>query len=123
VTLKLVSRYGDACHIGGDVPSIQRKLAILKQHCAAIGRDYESIHRTATAFCSLGETAEQAMANIPEVLWEFLRQVGITTLIGSPDTIGPGLAALETAGVQEVLLLFPDALHLDSLRLFAKAFI
>lgn len=55
----------------------------------------------------------------------FLKQVGIhtTKLIGSPATIRKGLAALEAAGVQEVLLLFPDALQLDSLRLFAKAFI
>jgi F420-dependent oxidoreductase-like protein len=123
VTLKLVAHYGDACHIGGDVPRIQHKLAILKQHCAALGRDYESIHRTATAFCSIGATQEQAMANIPEVFLGFLRQVGTTMLIGSPATFREGLAALEAAGVQEVLLVFPDALHLDSLRVFAKAFI
>ncbi len=65
------------------------------------------------------------MARIPEVFLGFLKQVGIhtTKLIGSPATIRKGLAALEAAGVQEVLLLFPDALQLDSLRLFAKAFI
>ncbi|WP_220209627.1 LLM class F420-dependent oxidoreductase [Reticulibacter mediterranei] len=123
VTLKLVAQYGDACHIGGDVARIQHKLAILKQHCEAIGRDYESIHRTASAFCSIGETHEQAMAKIPEAFLGFLRQVGTTTLIGSPATIGEGLAALEAAGVQEVLLLFPDVLQLDPLRIFAKAFI
>jgi F420-dependent oxidoreductase-like protein len=122
VTLKLVAHYGDACHIGGDVATIKHKLAILKQHCEAVGRDYESIHRIASAFCSIGETPEQAMANIPEVFLGFLRQVGMTTLLGSPATIREGLDALEAAGVQEVLLLFPDALHLDSLRLFAKAF-
>jgi F420-dependent oxidoreductase-like protein len=125
VTLKLVAQYADACHIGGDVPTLQHKLAILKQHCEAVGRDYESIHRVASAFCSIGETHEQAMARIPEAFLGFLRQVGIhtTTLIGSPATIREGLAALEAAGIQEVLLLFPDTLQLDSLRLFAKAFI
>ncbi len=123
VTLKLVAQYGDACHIGGDAPKIQHKLAILKQHCEAIGRDYESIHRTASAFCSLGKTHEQALANIPEVFLGFLRQVGITMLLGSPAAIREGLAALEAAGVQEVLLLFPNALQLDSLRFFANEFI
>jgi F420-dependent oxidoreductase-like protein len=122
-TLKLVAQYGDACHIGGDVPTIQHKLAVLKQHCEAVGRDYDSIHRIATAFCSIGETHEQAMANIPEVFWGFLRHVGTTTLIGSPDTFREGLAALEAAGVQEVLLIVPDALQLDSLRVFANEFI
>jgi F420-dependent oxidoreductase-like protein len=123
VTLKLVAHYGDACHIGGNVQMLQHKFSILKRHCAAVGRDYESIHRIATAFCSLGETPEQAMANIPEAFWRFLRQVGVTTLIGSPATIREGLAAFEAAGVHEMLLIFPDALHLDSLRRFAKAFL
>ena len=63
------------------------------------------------------------MANIPEVFLGFLRQIGTTTLIGSPATIREGLAALEAAGAQEVILLFPDALHRDSLRFFASEFI
>ena len=50
VMLKLVAQYGDACNITGDVPTIQRKFAILKQHCETVGRDYESIRRTVTAF-------------------------------------------------------------------------
>src|SRR5579885_906625 len=77
VTLKLVAQYADACHIGGDVATVQRKLAILKQHCEVVGRDYESIYRIASAFCSIGETHEQAMAKIPEVVLGSLRQVGI----------------------------------------------
>jgi F420-dependent oxidoreductase-like protein len=123
VALRLVAQYADACHTGGDVRTLRHKFAILKQHCEAVGRDYESIHRTATAFCSIGETHEQAMANIPEVFLEFLRYVDTTMLIGSPDTFREGLAALEAAGVQEVLLLFPDTLQLHSLRVFANAFI
>ena len=38
-----------------------------------------------------------------------------------PDS--KGLTALEAASVQEMILSFPDALQLDSLRLFAKEFI
>ncbi len=123
VTLKLVAQYGDACHIGGDVPTIRRKLAILKQHCETIGRNYESIHRTATAFCAIGETYEHAMSKIPEPFLQLLEYIGSTRLIGSPDTFRVGLASLEAAGVQEVILIFPDALQLDSLRSFAQAFI
>jgi F420-dependent oxidoreductase-like protein len=123
VTLKLVAQYGDACHIGGDVPTIQRKLAALRRYCEAVGRNYESIHRTATAFCAIGDTHEQAMSQIPEVFLELLTYIGPTRLIGNLDTIRDGLASLEAAGVQELILIFPDALQLDSLRLFAKEFI
>src|SRR5947199_10776688 len=50
VTLKLVAQYGDACNVFGDLETIKRKFAVLKAHCEAVGRDYESIHRTVGAF-------------------------------------------------------------------------
>src|SRR5947209_1559040 len=46
VTLKLVAQYADACNIGGDIPTIKHKFAVLKQHCDELGRDYNSILRT-----------------------------------------------------------------------------
>src|SRR5256714_1482059 len=44
VTLRLVAKYGDACNFGtGRVDVIERKLAILRQHCKEVGRDYDEI--------------------------------------------------------------------------------
>ncbi len=123
VTLKLVAQYGDACNIGGDLGTIAQKFAILKQHCETVGRDYESIHRTATTFCSIGETDEQAQEKIPAGLRaRFGDRLG-SALVGSPDTIRQRLAQFEAAGVQELLIAFPDAIQLDSLRFFAREFI
>ena len=34
VTLKLVAQYADACNVGGDVSTIEHKLAVLKQQRA-----------------------------------------------------------------------------------------
>src|SRR2546427_2701856 len=62
VTLKLVARYGDACNLQGDLATLEHKFAVLKQHCKTIGRDYESIHRTALTLCIIGDTDEQARA-------------------------------------------------------------
>ena len=121
VTLKLVAQYGDACNIGGDLETIKRKLAVLKDHCETVGRDYESIHRTVTRMCSIGETNEQASAKIPAGLRD--RPFAVGALIGNPDTIRQHLTELETIGVQEVILGFPDVLQLDSLRFFAQEFI
>ncbi len=123
VTLKLVAQYGDACNITGDPPTIKHKFATLKQHCESVGRDYESIHRTAVGFCSIGETDEQARAKIPPAFLDLLGHLSVTTLIGSPATIREGLAELEAAGVQELILSFPDVLQLDTLRFFAHEFI
>ncbi|MBV9232151.1 MAG: LLM class F420-dependent oxidoreductase [Chloroflexi bacterium] len=122
VTLKLVAQYADACNIRGDVPTIKHKLAVLKQHCESVGRDYESIHRTVAGLCSIGETDEQARAKVPQAVLDHFGN-RLSMLIGSPDTIRKGLAELEAAGVQEVILGFLDILELDSLRFFAREFI
>ena len=100
---------------------IKRKFAVLKEHCGTVRRDYESIHRTVACLCSIGETDEQARAKVPAALLG--RPVAAGVLIGSPDTIRHQLAELEAAGVQEVILGFPDILQLDSLRFFAQEFI
>ena len=43
VTLKLVAQYGDACNVGGDLQMVEHKLAVLKQHCETLGRDFSEI--------------------------------------------------------------------------------
>jgi F420-dependent oxidoreductase-like protein len=118
VTLNLVAQYADACNVFGDVETIKHKFAVLKAHCEAVGREYESIHRTAGAFCCIGETDEQARAKFPVALLG--RPVAAGALIGSPETIRERLAELEGIGVQEIILGFPDILHLHALRFFAR---
>ena len=49
VTLKLVAQYGDACNIGREPDGIRHKLEVLKRHCDDLGRDYDSIIKSAEA--------------------------------------------------------------------------
>lgn len=125
VTLKLVAQYSDACNVFGDLETIKHKFAVIKEHCAAVGRDYESIHRTAGTFCSIAETDEQAWAKFPAALLSRFGNMAESVLVGSPDTIRQRLAAFEAARVQELIIGFPDSLQgkLDSLRFFAREFL
>ena len=45
-TLRLVARYADATNVFGGPDLVRHKYAVLREHCEAIGRDYESIERT-----------------------------------------------------------------------------
>lgn len=123
VTLKLVAQYADACNMGDDPASVKQKLAVLKQHCERVGRDYESIHRTSSTFCLLADSDEQALAQLPAERKARLGNIVQTALIGSPETIRQRLAAYEEAGVQELLLRFVDGTNLEALRRFAQEFI
>jgi len=123
VTLKLVAQYGDACNVFGGIAELERKFAILRQHCEAVGRDYQSIHRTTGTFCVLGDTDEEALAKVPEAIKARYGDGIRDVLVGSPETIRQRIAAYEAVGVQELLLLFLDKTNLDDIRRFAKEFI
>ena len=45
-TLRMVAQYADACNVYGPVETVRAKLAILQEHCSALGRDYDSIEKT-----------------------------------------------------------------------------
>ncbi len=122
VTLKLVAQYADACNIGGDMPTIQKKLAILKQHCEDVGRDYAAIHRTSSTLCVIGETTEAALATVSPRQRDLVTMMQASSLIGSPETIRRRLAEYEEAGVQELIVWFPEAAKLEPLRVFAREF-
>ncbi|GHO56305.1 LLM class F420-dependent oxidoreductase [Ktedonobacter robiniae] len=123
VTLKLVAQYADACNVGGDPPTVKQKLAVLKQHCERVGRDYEKIYRTSSTVCLLADSDEQALEQLPADRKARLGNAVQTALIGSPETIRERLAAYEAAGVQELVLRFVDGTDLEVLRRFAREFI
>jgi F420-dependent oxidoreductase-like protein len=49
-TLLLVAKYADACNLFGTSPDeVARKLDVLRAHCEAVGRDYDSVEKTVLA--------------------------------------------------------------------------
>ncbi len=45
-TLRLAAEYADACNLFGDVDRVQRKVEILRRHCADVGRDPDDVEVT-----------------------------------------------------------------------------
>jgi F420-dependent oxidoreductase-like protein len=120
VTLRLVAQYGDASNFGGTIDEIKHKLAVLKQHCEDLGRDYNSIKRTTLIdFCTIADTEEAAFAKLPQTARDHIEYFRQTELVGTPASIRQRLAALEEAGIQEVVVRFADPTNLESMRMFA----
>ncbi len=57
-TLRMVAEFAGLCNIGGTAGVVGRKLAILDQHCADVGRDPRDVKRT--AMVSLFVSADDA---------------------------------------------------------------
>jgi len=101
-TLRLVARYADACNLFGSSPDeVAHKLDVLRKHCAAEGRDYDSVVKTVlvtrpvlvdvdafladvAAYARLGVTEVMTMPDRHPVEW--VQQIG--------DQVLPRLAAI-----------------------------
>ena len=113
-TLRLVALYADACNLF-DVPGVPvedgigRKLRVLRDHCAAEGRDYAGIEKTVTSFFDLRPDREAGLRNLVDHLRE-LAAAGIDHAIVGPRgpyddatlealvSVLPEMHAIETRG-------------------------
>jgi F420-dependent oxidoreductase-like protein len=78
-TLRLVAQYAQACNLFANA-DLERKLDILREHCVAVGRDYDEIEKTVIAPIDPGKDGEKV-----EELLESLRgfaALGVTHVHG-----------------------------------------
>jgi F420-dependent oxidoreductase-like protein len=90
-TLRLVAQYADACNLFS-TPELGHKLDVLREHCANLGRDYDTIEKTAMTPFELGRGGEGASKMLDQL--RAMHDIGITVATGSvrgPD--GPDLVA------------------------------
>jgi F420-dependent oxidoreductase-like protein len=95
-TLRMVAQYADACNLYGPVETVSAKLAILRQHCDALGRDYASIEKT-----SLGTVDLQPGKMTTQDVVEQCRQ-------------------LASIGVQHAIFNIPTVHEIRPLEVFAR---
>jgi alkanesulfonate monooxygenase len=65
-TLRLVAQYADACNLFPS-PELGHKLDVLRDHCNAIGRDYDDIEKTVMTGLDPGEDGSNVDALIDEL--------------------------------------------------------
>jgi F420-dependent oxidoreductase-like protein len=74
-TLRLVARYAQACNLFA-APELERKLDVLREHCAVVGRDYDEIEKTVVFPMDPGTDGENVEAILGGL--ERLARLGIT---------------------------------------------
>ncbi len=78
-TLRLVARYADACNLRPS-PEIPNKLNVLRRHCEAEARDYDSIEKTCIFAFDVGEDSSKSGELIGHL--RRLADMGIRIVIG-----------------------------------------
>ncbi|MET7959273.1 LLM class F420-dependent oxidoreductase [Micromonospora zamorensis] len=81
-TLLLVARYADACNLfgRGGTDDVARKLDVLRGHCAAEGRDYDTIEKTVVADRSPLDDTDGFLAEVSAYA-----ALGVTEVQVTPD--------------------------------------
>jgi F420-dependent oxidoreductase-like protein len=99
-TLRLVARHADACNLFGDPETVRRKVAILREHCAAEGRNPAAIevtHFAPARVTAAGERREgEGAASVEEHVGRYreLAEAGVqTAIVGLSDAHGAGSVA------------------------------
>jgi alkanesulfonate monooxygenase SsuD/methylene tetrahydromethanopterin reductase-like flavin-dependent oxidoreductase (luciferase family) len=94
LTLRAVARLADACNVGGEPDMVKHKLAVLRRHCDAAQRDYDSIEKTHNNSWLLGRDAATVAAKRERLLAPL--RVFVGTVSEAIDLIGQ----YQDAGVQ-----------------------
>ncbi|WP_345801259.1 LLM class F420-dependent oxidoreductase [Microbacterium sp. AZCO] len=83
-TLRLVAQYADACNLGVRDELPTHKLEVLRRHCDAVGRDYDTIEKTAM----IGVDPSSTPASVASLTRQ-LEEIGFTATyvfsVGIPD--------------------------------------
>ena len=119
-TLRMVAEFADLCNIGGTAGFVGRKLAILDEHCAAVGRDPREVKRTAmtSLFVSPNDAERdglRAMLN-----YDNDSDVRDRMIIATAGEATENLAAIVAAGADEVIVNLPLIKSVDSIHLAAE---
>jgi F420-dependent oxidoreductase-like protein len=109
VTLKLVAKYAQACNVGGGNPDLVRqKLEILRGHCDALGRDYQSIAKSTNLNVFLinpGDDPERATAKARGKA--SLEEYRKGTMVATPAEVRERVQQLTEAGADYIIAYLP----------------
>lgn len=112
-TLRIAARHAEEWNKSWGSPEVvAESLAILRERCDEIGRDYDSIHKTVMGWIHLRDRREDAVAahnairvaaGMP-VTSDRGAQSAVAATIGTIDEVAEAVRAYEAVGVQEILI-------------------
>ena len=112
LTLRLVAKYADWWNLpGGTAATYAHKLDVLRRHCAAVGRDYETIIKTWSADAVAIAATEVQARRIAEA-----SPYNTNAIIGTPEQVAQQLQVFIDLGVEYLIvrvLDFPATAGID----------
>lgn len=120
LTLRVVAQHADVSNFGSSVEEFIAKREILKGHCAAIGRDEDTIRKTISSEVFIRETEKEVIDAGCLSAWggdpEQWRQ---KALVGTPEQVSEKIQKYLDAGCTGFIPWCPDYPSTETMELFA----
>jgi alkanesulfonate monooxygenase SsuD/methylene tetrahydromethanopterin reductase-like flavin-dependent oxidoreductase (luciferase family) len=116
LTLRVVAKNADWWNIsGGTYDNYAHKLEVLRQHCAAVGRDFDEIVKTWSAEAVAVAETESAARRIAEA-----SPYNENSIIGTPTQVAERLQAFVDLGVRYLIVRLLDFPNTEGIEMFAQ---
>jgi len=120
LTLRVVARHADRSNFGGKPHEFAHKCEVLKGHCDAVGRDYDTIMKTWSPEVFIRETEAEVAAAGSRSFWgEPVESWTAGNLVGTPEQVCERIKAYVELGCQGFIPWVSDYPDTETLRLFA----
>jgi F420-dependent oxidoreductase-like protein len=121
LTLRVVARLADYSNFGGNPDQWAHKCEVLKDHCTAVGRDYDEIAKTWSPEVFIRETDAEVKADWRGSLWgEPWESYARGNLAGTPDQVAEQVRRYVELGCSGFIPWCNDYPDTTSLRLLAE---
>ncbi|MDY6807741.1 MAG: LLM class flavin-dependent oxidoreductase, partial [Actinomycetota bacterium] len=122
-TLRIAAKYADFTNFDGTPEGFAHKSAVLQQHCTDLGRDYDSIVRSANYNVIVGETSAEVDRRLDALEQKLATYVPADAAkatmgafrgmpaVGTPQQVIDNLSGMIDRGMSYGIFYFPDIAH------------
>jgi F420-dependent oxidoreductase-like protein len=121
LTLRVVARHADRSNFGGKPEEFAHKCEVLKEHCKAVGRDYDEIAKTWSPELFIRETEQEILDAGTRSFWgEAFESWQAGNLVGTPEQVAEKVQTYIDLGCTGFVPWCSDYPEHETLRLFAE---
>jgi probable F420-dependent oxidoreductase len=120
LTLRVVARLADRSNFGGKPHEFAHKCEVLKEHCKAVGRDYDEIEKTISQELFVRSSEAEIEAKGRSTFGEPLESWRQGNLVGTPEQVAEKVQQYVELGATGFFPWCADYPDTTSMRLFAE---
>ncbi len=123
VTLRIAAEHADYTNFDGSLAGFTHKSEVLAGHCRDVGREFDSITRSANYNVAIGATEREVEERLARLEARLLPHIGPEKVarqltgyrglpaVGTPEQVVEKLTALRRAGLAYAIFYFPEAAY------------